>query len=101
MATGYTVDLNSMEAAANQIAETANTVQGLSQNAMQAVSEAQSTGWIDEAADQFNKQMSDWANDQNAMLQAMRGFVTTLQSNASNYQRATNANASEFGGSAG
>lgn len=92
----YTVDLRSMMQASQTMETTMTAIRGRCQSALEAVESAQGSGWLDEAADAFSGQMTQWANDQSRMLQAMTDFSNTLAASERDYSTVSQQNASAF-----
>lgn len=92
----YTVDLNSMLKASNTMQTTMTSIQQKCQQALDAVESAQSSGWLDEAASAFSKQIQQWTEDQNQMLNAMTDFSNALSASERSYNTVTQKNASAF-----
>lgn len=92
----YTVDLNSMQQAANTMATTMTTIQQKCQQALDAAESAQSSGWLDEAAEAFSKQLQQWTDDQNKMLKAMSDFSDALTTSQQSYSNVSKKNAAAF-----
>jgi uncharacterized protein YukE len=92
----YTVDLNSMIQASNTLDQYKSSIQQRCQQALDATKSAQSSGWLDEASDSFNSQMSQWSSDQSQMLAAMVEFGNALAASEKNYNSVSKKNASAF-----